>query len=182
MIDEIQKENLLVEKTVDVVFDTLRKNGFEIKEKKSTFQRTEQLLYLVPKLKQAIKHNKNRIKDLEENGLQKIQSGKGVHVVPATTPYKPDEEELVQKEISKLNQRNKIVNSSIKWINEILLTFKEDKYYELIRLKYYENKTREEIAEYFECDVKTISRNRNRIVNDLKGMLFPNDSINELGY
>lgn len=180
MIDEIQKENMLIKKTTETVFDVLRKNGFEIKEKKSVFQRTEQLLYLIPKLKEAINHNKQKIKDLQNYGIDK--KGGAVHVVPSSTPLKLDEDEIIDKEVSKLKQRNHVINSQIKWVNEILLTLSNDKYYDLIKLKYYDNKTREEIAEYFACDVKTVSRNRNRIINNLKGLFFPKDSIDELGY
>ena len=179
-IEEEVKQNMLIQKTAETVFDVLRKNGFEIKEKKSTFQRTEQLLYLVPQLKKAINHNKERIKDLEENGITKKQSA--VHIVPTSTPIKQDEEEIIQKEISKIRQRNKVIDSNIKWINGILNTLAKDKYYDLIRLKYYENKTHEEIAEYFDCDESTIRRNKNKIINKLRGLLFPNDSIDELGY
>lgn len=179
-IEEEVKEKMLIQKTTETVFDVLRKNGFEIKEKKNTFQRTEQLLYLVPSLKKAINHNKERMKDLEENGITK--KGSTVHIVPTGTPIKQDEEEIIQKEISNLNQRNRVINNKIKWINNVLSTLSKDKYYDLIRLKYYENKTREDIAEYFDCDTKTVSRNKNRIINELRGMLFPNDSIDELGY
>ena len=40
---------------------------------------------------------------------------------------------------------------------------------------------KEEIAEYFECDERTIRRNKNKIINNIKTLLFPNDSIEELG-
>lgn len=180
--DETEKIDFISKRVTEDVLDILRKNGFEIREKKNTFQKTEQLLYLMPKLKKAINHNKNRIKDLQEFGIVKSQSGIGVHVVPANQPVKQDESEIVDKEVNKLKQRNYILDSEIKWINEILHTFSNDKYYELIRLKYFENKTHEEIAEYLECDESTVRRNKNRIINNLKGMLFPNDSIDELGY
>lgn len=176
MIDE----SVLIQKTTETVFEILRTNGFEIKEKKSTFQRTEQLLYLVPKLRKAVNHNKQKIKDLQKYGINK--KGSAVHVVPSSTPLKLDEDEIIDKEINKLKQRNHIIDSQIKWINDILLTLANDKYYDLIRLKYYDNKTNEEIAEYFKCDEKTIRRNRNRIINNLRGLLFPKDSIDELGY
>lgn len=180
MNNDLQKEDILIKKTIENVFDILRKNGFEIKEKKSTFQRTEQLLYLVPQLKEAVKHNKQKIKDLENFGIDKKSNA--VHVVPTVAPLKQDETEMIDKEVLKLNQRNHIINTQIKWVNSVIHTISNDKYYDLIKLKYYDNKTREEIAEYFECDVKTISRNRNRIINHIKGMLFPNDSVDELGY
>lgn len=53
-IDEI------IKKSTENVFEVLRKNGFEIREKKNTYQKTEQLLYLIPNLKESIKHNKKK--------------------------------------------------------------------------------------------------------------------------
>lgn len=179
-MNEVELVTKVVDITTENVFEILRKSGFEIKEKKSTFQRTEQLLYLMPKLKEAISHNKQRISDLKKYGLEK--KGSAVHVIPTTTPIKKDEEELIDLEISKLNQRNYIINSEIKWINSILNTMIKDKFYKIIELKYFNNKTYEELAEDLECDVSTISRNRTRIINELKVLFFPNDSIDELGY
>lgn len=180
MIDEKNK-NEIVNITVETVFETLRKNGFEIKEKKTTFQQTEQLLYLMPQLKEAINHNKKRIEDLHSFGLPIHQSGKGAHVVPENTFGRMNEDELIEKEINKLLQRNHIINTQIKWLNSILNSFKREKYYELIRLKYFENKNNYEIAEHFECDERTIRRNKNDLINRLKVLLFPTDSMNELG-
>lgn len=178
MTDE-EMLNKIIKKSTENVFEILKANGFEIKEKKSIFQRTEQLLYLMPQLKEAINHNKNKIKDLQQYGVEK--KGGAVHVAPTTIPIKLDEEEIIQKEINKLLQRNYIINSQIKWVNGILQTIKNDKFYEIIELKYFKNKTQEEIAEYFECDERTIRRNKNKIINNLKVLLFPNDSIDELG-
>ena len=170
---------MIVDRTTENVFETLRKNGFEIKEKKTTFQRTEQLLYLMPQLKEAINHNKNNINDLNEFGIDK--KGGAVHVVPTVTPIRQDEEELIQKEVNKLKQRNHILNAQIKWINNILQTISTDKFYDIIDLKYYKGKTLEQISEQLLCDVSTIGRNRTRIINLLKVKFFPNDAINELG-
>lgn len=174
------EEEVLIKKTTENVFEILKKNGFEIKEKKSTFQRTEQLLYLVPQLKDAIKHNKKKIKELETYGISK--KGKVVHIVSNNNSVKQDEDEIIQNKVSELKQRNHIINVQIKWINGIIQELSTDKFYEIIDLKYFKSKTNEEIAEYFECDERTIRRNKTRIINNIKALLFPNDSIDELGY
>lgn len=175
-------EDELIKKTTENVFEILRKNGFDIKEKKTTFQQTEQLLYLLPQLNNAINHNKKRIKDLRSYGLVKKQSGKCAHIVPDNTYGRMNEDELVEKEINKLLQRNHIINTQIKWANRILTTLSKEKYFKIIELKYFENKNNYEIAEIFECDERTIRRNKNELINKLKILLFPNNSIDELGY
>ena len=177
-LEEKQLE-LITKKTTESVFEVLRKNGFEIKEKKTVFQKTEQLLYLIPQLKEAIDHNKERIKDLKKYGISK--GGSAVHVVPQTTPLREDVSDKIKREIENLQQRNYIINSQIKWVNGILNTIRSDKFFEIIELKYYNGKTHEEIAEYFNCDESTVRRNKNRLINRIKTLLFPSDSVSELG-
>ena len=171
--------DLTVKKTTENVFEILRKNGFEIKESKSTFQRTEQLLYLVPQLKEAINHNKQRIDDLKRYGIPK--SSNAVKIIDSSFVRKEDNE-IVEQEISKLLQRNYIISAQLKWINGIVESLRNNKFYDLIELKYYEQKSYEEIAEYFDCDVSTVSRNKNKLINKIKGLLFPANSIEELGH
>ena len=65
-------------------------------------------------------------------------------------------------------------------INEALGTIKEDPYYDLIRLIYFEGRSREEVAEYFDTSVTTISRNKARLINKIKCVLFSDDFILEL--
>lgn len=65
-------------------------------------------------------------------------------------------------------------------MNEALGTIEDDIYYNVIPMFYFENETRESIAEYFDTTVTTISRNKTRLVNALKVILFSDDFIYEL--
>lgn len=65
-------------------------------------------------------------------------------------------------------------------INDALYSIKDDPYYDLIPMIYFEEKSREYIAEDFNTTVTTISRNKTRLVNKLKAMLFSSDTIYEL--
>ena len=145
MIDEKNK-NEIVNITVNTVFETLRKNGIEIKERKTTFQQTEQLLYLIPQLKESINYNKKLIEDLKTFGIVKKQSGKAAHIIPDNIYGRMNEDELVEKKINELLQRNHIINSQINWVNGILNNFRKEKYFTIIELKYFNHKNREEIA------------------------------------
>lgn len=176
---EEQIIDIAVKKSTENIFETLRKNGFEIREKNSTFQKTEQLLYLMPQLSDAINHNKKKIEELQTYGIPK-NSG-AIKTINNTTPVRQDEEELIDNEVNRLLQRNHIINSQIKWINSILQTIKSDKFYEILELKYYKHKTYEEMAEYLHYDVSTVGRNKSRLINHIKILLFPNDSMSELG-
>lgn len=70
----------------------------------------------------------------------------------------------------------KLVNK----INDALYEIKDDPYYDVIPLVYFNNKSREYAAEYFDTTVTTVSRNKTRLVNKLKALLFSDDVIYEL--
>ena len=67
-----------------------------------------------------------------------------------------------------------------KKIEIALEEIKDDIYYEIIPMIYFENRTREDIAEHFNTSTKTITRNKNKLVNQLKLRLFSDDVIFEL--
>ena len=70
-----------------------------------------------------------------------------------------------------------------KLINKIdmaLDTIKSDIYYEIIPLYYFDDQTRDYIAEYYDTTVTTISRNKTKLINKLKVILFSDDVIYEL--
>jgi DNA-directed RNA polymerase specialized sigma24 family protein len=64
-------------------------------------------------------------------------------------------------------------------IERALEVIKDDKYYDVIPLKYWDGLDMLEIAKKFECEDKTVRRNKNRLVNKLKIMLFGADALNE---
>ena len=68
----------------------------------------------------------------------------------------------------------------VKQIDAALSDIKSDIYGEIIPLYYFEGETRENIAEYFNTTVTTISRNKTRLINKLKVKLFSDDVIYEL--
>ena len=56
----------------------------------------------------------------------------------------------------------------------------DDLYYDIIPMIYFEGKSREAVAEYFDTTVTTISRNKKRLVEKLSCMIFSDDVIYEL--
>ena len=65
-------------------------------------------------------------------------------------------------------------------VDEALETIEGDPYYDVIRLYYFEDHTRESIALDFGCTETTISRNKTRLLNKLKMILFSDEVIFEL--
>ena len=84
------------------------------------------------------------------------------------------------KNIEKSIIKTKVI---LNYIDGILSKFQSDPYYDIIKLKYFDKKTHEEIAEHLQKDVSTVNRNKNRLVNEIKVYLMPNDLITDLlGY
>lgn len=51
---------------------------------------------------------------------------------------------------------------------------RQDPNFDIIELKYFENFTDEQIAEFKNCDKSTVWRQRNELIHKLSYMLFPN--------
>jgi RNA polymerase sigma factor (sigma-70 family) len=65
-------------------------------------------------------------------------------------------------------------------LRECLERLKDDEDFDIIDMKYFQQMTHEEIAEFIDVDPSTVTRRKNRIVKRLSFMLFPSDAINEL--
>ena len=65
-------------------------------------------------------------------------------------------------------------------INEALKTIENDEYYSIIEMIYFQGKSREYVAEFYDVEVKTITRNKHRLINKLKVILFSDESILEI--
>ena len=65
-------------------------------------------------------------------------------------------------------------------IETAMNTIKDDYYYDVISLYYFEGKTREEVAERYNTSETTISRNKKRLIDALSAILFSDDLIFQL--
>lgn len=65
-------------------------------------------------------------------------------------------------------------------VDEALAALDGDDYSGLIQMIYEEGKTREECAEFYGVEPVTISRNKRRLVERIKNIIFSDDVIREL--
>ena len=65
-------------------------------------------------------------------------------------------------------------------VDDAMRSIEGDPYYDVIRLYYFEDQTRESIALDYGCTETTISRNKTRLLNKLKTILFSDEVIFEL--
>lgn len=96
-----------------------------------------------------------------------------------TSAYCKTEELLRNYNIWK-DSENELTRKLINILNKELDTLRDDPYYEIIPMIYFDDCTREEVAECFDVNCRTITRNKIRLVNRLKVVLFSDDVITEL--
>lgn len=144
----------------------------------SYFKRVELMLYNYNTLKEALKTKDEDIKYIKEHGLPEKS---GSIVVYQTSGGNITGEERYTMLLEKYEIEKMETLREIKRIENALNKIRDDKYYIIIKLKYLNSKrnwTEEEIAEELDKDQSTIYRNKNRLINKIKVMLFP-DSIKE---
>lgn len=69
---------------------------------------------------------------------------------------------------------------AVKKIEEALEDIRTDPYYEIIPLFYFEKETRENIAGALGSTVRTVARNKRRLINELKVRLFSDQCVYEI--
>lgn len=78
------------------------------------------------------------------------------------------------------HSENGISDKFVVLVDKALKTLENDLYYDVIPMIYFEGMTREQVAEYFDTTVTTISRHKTRLVNKLTPILFSDETIIEL--
>lgn len=89
-------------------------------------------------------------------------------------------EELLRNYNAFTLSRDPAAEKMITNIEKALSYIKTDPYYEVITLYYIQSWTREQLAEKFNTTVTTISRNKKRLVEQLKIILFSDEYIKEI--
>ena len=161
---------------VKIVLVELEKRGL-IKQNDNTFKNVELLLYNYEAIKNSIKEREEQIKDLKTYGIKEKSSSITTIV---ENVQKQSKSELIDNAIESLQQHIFRTKVFIKYIDKIIKKLEKDEYYPIIKLKYFKGKSIEEIAEILKKDSSTISRNKNRLINELKPLLLPNEVISNI--
>ena len=142
----------------------------------NTFKKTEQLLYNYKKFQRSMQYKKDYIKFLKENGMQEISKNFVGTRIPDNEKDKAD---LLDELIAKLQQDVLYIEKHLKFIDFALDEIRDDTYFTLIELKYFQGKSMEFIAEYYDVSVKTIYNQRDRLIHILRKYLFAEDVLSD---
>lgn len=169
-----------VKKAVEQCVCEMKRQNLVVEGKQTPFQKTETLLFNVNNFKAVIKDKEAEIEELRQFGMRKksasITSFSGnTGLIEVKTDAEKVEEKIEMIEFSISTTR-----SFIRIIEDAVSALKDDPYYDLIRLRYFEGCTGEQIAEHFDCDVRTVSRNKNRLINLLQIRLFSDEVIRQI--
>lgn len=174
---EEETKNEIVKKVLEEL-----KNKKLLKNPKSSYKSTEKILYSLNVLPEAIKLIDEEVKKLEEEakGIA-IPTAKSNSLIlnERNNTYVYGDETL-ETRISELKQISVKAKSQIRLVKSALKKIENDKYYDIIPMYYFEEKTIEEIAEECERAVGTVSKHKKRLMNDLKVYVFPDTFIEEL--
>ena len=161
------------------VVSELKRQGLLKDNKQTPFQKTETLLYNYRNFQAAIDDKMLQIETIREEGIPKKS--------PSITSFSGNPTYEIKSDADKADEKIEAIENSIQTtknfirvIDNALAALQDDLYFEIIRMKYFEGQTREDIAEYFEVDASTISRNRNRLVNLLQIRLFSDEVIYQI--
>ena len=186
---DIINENIrkTIEKTIDYKSKDIADKVIErlndsnrIKQEIPYYKKVELLLYNYENLNEAVRQKEEAIEELDIYGLPEKSKSIVMYSSAGGNTQADRYSELKEKYRLEKLETERI----LKRIDNALDKIRNDKYFEIIQYKYLNEdedkvKTDEELANKFNRDRKTITRNKNRLINKLITILFP-ESISKV--
>lgn len=169
-----------VRKAVEESIIELKRQNLIVEGKQSPFQKTETLLYNYNNFVSVIKEKEEQIAELRQFGMRKKSASITSFSGNTGLVEVKSDSEKVEEKIEMIEFSISTTRSFIRIIDDAISSLKDDKYFELIELRYFKGMSREDIAEHFDCDVSTVNRNKNRLINLLQIRLFSDEVIQQI--
>lgn len=168
-----------IDRIADKIIERM-KTDKEIKTEKqlTPFQKTEKLLSELSLLKGAIDSKNMLIEDLKKEGIS-IQKKKTEVNVQASKVYL-SELEKVENKIEKLQEEIARIKNVVNMVERALDTIRNNKYYDIIEMKYFDELTFEHISEKLNISVITAKRYKNKMIRQLQLVIFSDDVIKNI--
>ena len=185
MLEKLDKNDLeqlvalVVENTVKVLEDKglIKKPGIN---EKSAYAKTEALLYNYRGFCRIVEESKREIEELRKYGVPGKSAG--FEYSPHTNVVSGivTDDERVEAAVHNIQKNVEGTVQAIALIDKCMAALKNDPYYDILPMRYFEGRTQEDIALEFKCSQFTISTNKSRLVKELSLRLFPNQVIQEM--
>ena len=142
------------------------------------FQKTEKLLSELALLKGAIDSKNMLIEDLKKEGISIQKRETGVNVQSSKVYL--SELEKVENRIEKLQKEIVRIENVVNMVERALGTIRNNKYYDIIEMKYFDDLTFEHISEKLDISVITAKRYKNKMIRQLQLVIFSDDVIKNI--
>ena len=185
-----QEKLELAELIATAVVNALESKGLvgntQVKAKsteKTAYQKTEQLLFNYNNFKKIVVERQQEIIDLRTYGIpQKVTATIGGERVQTSRSnvgiVLP--EDAVEDAVRNVERSVEGTVQAIALIDKCMAALKNDPYYKILEMRYFDGRTQEDIALTFGCSQVTISNNKSRLVRELAMRMFPNQVIEEM--
>ncbi|WP_336014692.1 RNA polymerase sigma factor [Fusobacterium polymorphum] len=161
-------------KIIDERVETKIKDLKNINNLKSPYRKVEVILKNYKNFQKMVVSLKEQLNNIEIVKKINPDSTKPVGYVD----YKPDIEK--KEDIKdKINEEILIYENRILKTENALDFIKNDKYYRIIELKYFENYSVEDVCEKLDITEKTYRSHRNRLIDSLTLYLFPKEILED---
>lgn len=182
LADLISKSVVAALKSSGLVGATNNVANVKSKAEKTAYQKAEQLLYNYNGFKSIVAERMQEIEDLRKYGVpqksamsggERVQSSRSVQgiVLP---------EESVEQAVRSVQESVQGTVQAIALIDKCMNSLRNDPYYGILEMRYFEGRTQEDIALEYGVSQVTISNNKNRLVRELSMRLFPNQVVDEM--
>jgi hypothetical protein len=186
MLMQKQEKLELAELVASAVITALKQEGLiagAVKpvNAKTAYQKTEQLLYKYNNFKKIVDDRMKEIEEIRKYGVPQTSGAMGERVQNGNLPHGivlP--EESVENAVHRIKASVETTVQAISLIDKGMATLKNDPYYDILEMRYFEGRTLEDIGVYYNCSAMNISKNKNRLVNELALRLFPDQVVGEL--
>ncbi|MFC4355321.1 hypothetical protein ACFO0S_09705 [Chryseomicrobium palamuruense] len=166
-----------IDDTILKYTNELKRQGLIRNNRQSPFQKTETLLYNYNHFKSAVEDKKQQMKEIEKVGIAGKSKDITIYSGQGGSNESKSNHEKAEEKLDSIQTSIYVTQNFIRLIDSAIDMIRDDPYFDIIRMKYFEGKSREAIAEHFDVDASTISRNKNRLVNTLQIRLFSDEVI-----
>ncbi len=169
----------IVDKSINEAILKLKKENMISFNKLSPYRKVELLLYNYNNFKEVIKDRQEQIEEIQQVGIRK-KSGSIVKFTGDVKGIVSDDYTKAEEQITLIENSIAVTKNCISILDRALKELENEPYFDIIRMKYFEEMSREDIAAFYSVDVSTISRQKNKLIDKLKIKLFSDDVIEML--
>lgn len=178
-IEQQELENLIKE-TVKATILELGLDKHPPKKERSAYNKTEQLLYNYNNFKRVVKEKLEQINEIKKYGVP--HKGGAVHTYAGgnTVHGLATVDETVDNAVHTVQVSVQGIVDVINMINEAMQGIKNDPWYPILEMRYFDGMGQDDIAKAMNCTQPNVSYHKSRLVKELAVRIFPDEIVKEM--